>query len=180
MTDAGADKLLEKRIVLINGAINDQGATEIIAKLLYLNHLDNKAPIHIYIDSPGGSFVGGMAILDTMENIGPPFITYCTGNASGIALAILAHGAKGHRSALPGSRFFFTPIWTSETGDKAEKDLEKCWEDFIQLLVKDTNREPTEIRSDMEKTRRLTTEEAIEFGIIDQVDQPNVLWGGPH
>src|SRR5947209_5309549 len=93
MTDASADKLLEKRIILINGPIEDKGATEVIARLLYLNHLDNKAPVRLLVNSPGGSFAAGMAILDTMDDIGPPIFTCCTGNASGMALAVVAHGA---------------------------------------------------------------------------------------
>jgi ATP-dependent Clp protease protease subunit len=171
MPDAGADKLLEQRIILIDGPIEDKSATEVIARLLYLNHLDNKAPVRLLVNSHGGSLAAGMAILDTMDTIGPPILTCCTGNASGIALAVVAHGAKGLRTASAEAKFLFIPIWSLETGGKVENRLKKDRQVFIDLLVKDTKRKPSEVQTDMENERSLNAAEARAYGIIDSIEE---------
>jgi ATP-dependent Clp protease protease subunit len=170
MISPDADKLLDQRIILLNGPIHDENATEVIARLLYLDHLDGKTPIRICVDSPGGSFAAGMAILKTMDDIEPPVHTCCTGKASGMALAIVAHGAEGHRTASADARFTFTQIWSLETGENVEQQLEKDRQVFIGLLVKDTRRTGQKVLTDMEQERSLTATEAHANGIIDAIE----------
>lgn len=170
MTSPDANKLLDQRIILLNGPIHDENATEVIARLLYLNHLDRKTRIRICIDSPGGSFAASMAILQTMDDIEPPVHTCCTGNASGMALAIVAHGARGHRTASADARFTFTQIWSLETGEEVQQQLEIDRLAFIRLLVKDTKRKAHDVLADMEQERSLTATEALANGIIDGIE----------
>lgn len=171
MAASGVDEYLKQRIILIEGVIEDGSATDIIAKLLYLNYLDSNKPLRLLVNSPGGSFTAGMAIMDTVDHIGPAVHTCCTGNASGIALALVAHGAKGHRTALPGADFVFTPIWAGEAGDGVAEQLEKDWQVLVDLLAKDTDRSASEVRQDMENSRRLSADDARANGIIDGIDQ---------
>lgn len=120
----------------------------------------------------------GMAILDTMDDIGPAVHTCCTGSASGIALALVAHGAKGHRTAFPTAGFSFTPVWATEDGEGVEQELEKDWRLIVDLLAKDTNRLAQEVRQDMENSRRLGANEAVRTGIIDRIEQPPSSFSG--
>ncbi len=150
--------------------IDDTNATQVIAQLLYLNYLDSRRPVRVFVDSPGGDMAGGMAILDTMGHIGPAVHTCCTGIASGIALAIVAHGDKGHRSASVGAKFMFTPIWAPETEDDVERELEKAQQVFINLVIEDTKRTAVEVKTDMENPRFLNAAEARTYGIIDYIE----------
>jgi ATP-dependent Clp protease protease subunit len=170
MTDASTDRLLEQRIVQIQGEIDEKGAIEIIARLLYLQHVDNEAPVRIVVDSPGGSFIAGMAILQAMDDLGPPIYTRCSEAAGGMALAIVAHGAKGHRTAGAEAHFRFAQIRNEATRNEVSQGLEKGRQDLVGLLVKDTGRTAAEVRADMETERSLTAAQALADGIIDRID----------
>jgi ATP-dependent Clp protease protease subunit len=104
MTEPTDDELLKRRAIRLAGPVEDAVAVEAIARLLFLQHQDRAAPVYLLVDSPGGSVVAAMSILDTMEHLAPPVHTCCTGQAGGTALMVVAHGARGHRTASAGAR----------------------------------------------------------------------------
>src|SRR6266852_5526209 len=97
-------RLLKDRIIFLGTQVNDVVANSIVAQLLFLQFEDDKADIHMYINSPGGSITAGMAIYDTMQFVKPDVSTYCIGQAASMAAVLLAAGAKGKRYSLPNSR----------------------------------------------------------------------------
>jgi ATP-dependent Clp protease protease subunit len=97
-------RLLKERIICFMGPVDDNLASIVIAQLLFLQSESNKKPIHIYINSPGGSVTSGLAIYDTMQYLIPPIATWCVGQASSMGSLLLAAGTKGLRHSLPNSR----------------------------------------------------------------------------
>jgi ATP-dependent Clp protease protease subunit len=162
--------LLDRRIILLTGALRDESATLIMAQLLYLNQQDRSAPILLQVNSPGGSFVTGMAIMETMSQIAPPVRTYCTGQAGGMALAIVAHGAKGDRKASPEAQFTLIPPVVISPTKEQEAPLVKARHDLIHSLVRDTNQAAIDVARDMEWGRSFTATEARDYGIVDVVE----------
>lgn len=159
----------DDRIVLLRGEIDDRVANLAVAMLLYLNHVAAHEPIHLYIDSSGGSVTGGFAILDTMDHIVAPVYTHCIGEAHGMAGLILAHGSRGNRFGCMDIRCTFVPVTAGKATSKSQAHLDKTSQIVIQKLALDTGQNKDTIAEDMESWLTLDAGQAVVYGLIDVV-----------
>ena len=167
-------KLFEERIIFLGQPIDDTVANDVMAQLLTLESMDPDRDIMIYINSPGGSFTALTAIYDTMQFVRPDVITICLGQAASAAAVLLAGVAKGKRYALENSRIMIHQP-SSEGGGKAS-DIEIKAREILrmrtlleELISRHSTRSPAEIAADIERDKILTSAEAVEYGLIDQV-----------
>jgi ATP-dependent Clp protease protease subunit len=168
-------KLFEDRIIFLGTPITDEIANAVMAQLLCLQQMDSERQIDIYINSPGGSFTALTAIYDTMRYIKPDVSTVCLGQAASAAAVILAAGTKGKRLALPNSRILIHQPAT-EGGYGQSSDIEIQAREILrirslmeEMLANDTGKSTDEVSHDIERDKYLTAEQALEYGIIDQV-----------
>ena len=168
-------KLFEDRIIFLGTPISDEIANAVMAQLLCLQQMDAERDIEIYINSPGGSFTALTAIYDTMRYIKPDVRTVCLGQAASAAAVILAAGTKGKRLALPNSRILIHQPAT-EGGYGQSSDIEIQAREILrirslmeQMLADDTGKAIDEVSHDIERDKYLTAEQALEYGIIDEV-----------
>lgn len=167
-------RLLKDRIVFMGGPVTDQSANIIIAQLLFLEHEDQKKDIKLYINSPGGIVSAGLAIYDTMQFIKPEIQTVCVGMAASIAAFILAAGKKGKRFALPNSDILLHQVMGVAEGQAADieitaKQIIKTKQKINQILAKLTGQPLAQIEKDTDRDFWLSSEEAKQYGIIDEV-----------
>jgi ATP-dependent Clp protease protease subunit len=167
-------KLFEERIIFLGQAIDDTVANDVMAQLLTLESMDPDRDIMIYINSPGGSFTALTAIYDTMQFVRPDVMTICLGQAASAAAVLLAGGAKGKRMALEHSRILIHQP-SSEGGGQAS-DIEIQAREVLrmrtlleELIARHSTRSPEQIAQDIERDKILTAQEAVEYGLIDQV-----------
>ena len=168
-------KLFEDRIIFLGTPINDDVANAVMAQLLCLQSMDPERQISIYINSPGGSFTALTAIYDTMRYIKPDIQTVCLGQAASAAAVILAAGTKGKRLALPNSRILIHQPAT-EGGYGQSSDLEIQAKEILrirslmeEMLASDTGQDVAKVSRDIERDKYLTAEEALEYGMIDEI-----------
>lgn len=168
-------KLFEDRIIFLGTPINDEVANAVMAQLLCLQSMDPERDISIYINSPGGSFTALTAIYDTMRYIKPDIQTVCLGQAASAAAVILAAGTKGKRLALPNSRILIHQPAT-EGGYGQSSDLEIQAREILrirslmeQMLADDTGQDVEKVSKDIERDKYLTAQEAIAYGIVDDI-----------
>jgi ATP-dependent Clp protease protease subunit len=168
-------KLFEDRIIFLGTPISDEIANAVMAQLLCLQQMDADRDIEIYINSPGGSFTALTAIYDTMRYIKPDVRTVCLGQAASAAAVILAAGTKGKRLALPNSRILIHQPAT-EGGYGQSSDIEIQAREILRIrslmedmLATDTGKTIQEVSHDIERDKYLTAEQALEYGIIDEV-----------
>jgi ATP-dependent Clp protease, protease subunit len=168
-------KLFEDRIIFLGTPISDDIANAVMAQLLCLQQMDAERDIEIYINSPGGSFTALTAIYDTMRYIKPDVRTVCLGQAASAAAVILAAGTKGKRLALPNSRILIHQPAT-EGGYGQSSDIEIQAREILriralmeQMLAEDTGKSTDEVSRDIERDKYLTAEQALDYGIIDEV-----------
>src|SRR3712207_2598089 len=169
------NKLFEERIIFVGVQIDDASANDVMAQLLYLESVDPDRDITMYINSPGGSFTSLMAIYDTMQFARPDVQTFCLGQAASAAAVLLAAGTPGKRYALPNARVLIhQPAMEGVYGQVSDLQIQA---DEIQrvrrlmesTLARHTNRDAEQIRSDIERDKILTAEEARVYGIVDEV-----------
>ncbi|MFY1676879.1 MULTISPECIES: ATP-dependent Clp protease proteolytic subunit [unclassified Streptomyces] len=168
-------KLFEERVIFLGVQIDDASANDVMAQLLCLESMDPDRDISIYINSPGGSFTALTAIYDTMQYVGADIQTVCMGQAASAAAILLAAGTPGKRMALPNARVLIHQPY-SETGRGQVSDLEIAANEILRmrsqledLLAKHSTRSIEQIREDIERDKILTAEDALEYGMIDQV-----------
>ena len=169
-------KLFEDRIVFLGVQVDDASADDIMAQLLVLESMDPDRDIVMYINSPGGSFTAMTAIYDTMQYIRPQIQTVCLGQAASAASVLLAAGTPGKRLALPNARVLIHQPATGGAGQGQASDIEiqaaevlrmRTW--LEETLSKHSNRTPEQVNHDIERDNILSAEEAVEYGLIDQV-----------
>ncbi|HEY0382825.1 MAG TPA: ATP-dependent Clp protease proteolytic subunit [Candidatus Elarobacter sp.] len=168
-------RLLKERIIFVHGPIDDGMASLVLAQLLFLEREDADKDIDMYINSPGGSVTAGLAIYDTMQLIKPDVATICAGMAASMASVLLTGGAKGKRYALPFAKILIHQPWVQQVGGQAT-DIEIHARDLIATrrslagIYETTTGKPVEqILKDIERDYYMTSEEAKEYGIIDDV-----------
>lgn len=167
-------KLFEERIIFLGQAIDDTVANDVMAQLLTLESMDSDRDIMIYINSPGGSFTALTAIYDTMQFVRPDVSTICLGQAASAAAVLLAGGAKGKRYALEHSRILIHQP-SSEGGGQASdieiqaREVMRMRSLLEELIARHSTRSTEQIAQDIERDKILTAEEAVEYGLIDQV-----------
>ena len=167
-------RLLKDRIIFLGSQITDEVANAIVAQLLFLQAEDPKADVHMYLNSPGGSVSAGMAIYDTMQFIQCDVATYCIGQCASMGAVLLAAGARGKRRALPNSRIMIHQPLAGMEGTAEDilihaKEFGKVKERLNRILLKHTGRPLEEIERDTDRDRFMSPEEAMEYGLIDQV-----------
>ncbi|MDA7978337.1 MAG: ATP-dependent Clp protease proteolytic subunit [Pirellulales bacterium] len=167
-------RLLVDRIVFLGTGINDEVANSVVAQLLFLQSESPDQDVHLYINSPGGSITSGMAIYDTMQFISCDVATYCIGQCASMGAILLTAGAKGKRRALPNSRIMIHQPLAGMEGTAAEIDihvqeLRKIKAKMNTILLNHTGRSLEEIEADTERDKFMTPEEAMEYGLIDEV-----------
>lgn len=167
-------RLLKDRIIFVTGEIEDHMANLIVAQLLFLESEDPDKDIHLYINSPGGSVSAGLAIYDTMQYIRPDVSTICVGMAASMASILLAAGAKGKRFALPHSRVMIHQPLGGAQGQATDieihaREILRVREEMNQILAAHTGKDPETIKLDTERDYYLTADEALSYGLIDQV-----------
>ncbi|MEV6445232.1 ATP-dependent Clp protease proteolytic subunit [Amycolatopsis sp. NPDC051716] len=169
------NKLYEERVIFLGVQVDDASANDVMAQLLHLEHEDPDRDILVYINSPGGSFTSLMAIYDTMQFVRPDIQTYCLGQAASAAAVLLAAGTPGKRYALPNSRVLIHQPATEGTYGQVSdleiqaNEIQRVRRQMEVILAKHTNKDPDQIRTDIERDKILTAEEAKTYGIIDEV-----------
>ncbi len=171
-------RLLKERIIFLGSSINDVVANSVIAQLLFLEHEDPNKDIALYINSPGGSVPSGLAIYDVMQYVKPDVATICVGAAASMGAFLLAGGKKGKRFALPNSEILIHQISSGVEGQAkdieiAAKQISKLKGVVNQLLAKHTGQPIAKIEKDTDRDYWLTSEEAKEYGIIDEIVKKN-------
>lgn len=170
-------RLLKDRIIMLSEDVNPASANVIIAEMLFLESEDPDKEIHFYINSPGGSIVDGMAIVDTMNYIKCPVSTICVGMAASMGSVLLACGEKGKRYATPNSEILIhqpliggNGLSGQATDIKIHTDhLIKTREKMNKLLSEKTGQPLEKIWSDTERDNYMSAEEALQYGLIDGI-----------
>ncbi|MDP6349889.1 MAG: ATP-dependent Clp protease proteolytic subunit [Chloroflexota bacterium] len=169
-------RLLRDRVMFLGGEINTFVANTIVAQLLLLQSEDPERDISLYVNSGGGEVDSGMAIYDTMQYIEPDVQTVCVGMAASMGALVLAGGTKGKRFALPSARVMIhqpmigIPPYTRAADIEIEsREVVRMRQRLEGVLVKHTNQSPEKITADTTGNHWMNAEEALEYGIIDQI-----------
>ncbi|MGH3713342.1 MAG: ATP-dependent Clp protease proteolytic subunit [Micromonosporaceae bacterium] len=169
------NKMFEERIIFLGVQIDDASANDVIAQLICLESMDPDRDITMYINSPGGSFTALTAIYDTMQYVRPDIVTSCVGQAASAAAVLLAAGAPGKRMALPNSRIIIHQPAT-EGGYGQSSDIEIQAKEIMrmrslleEMIAEHTGQSVEVVRKDIDRDKILTAEEALDYGLIDQV-----------
>ncbi|BES87527.1 unnamed protein product [Nesidiocoris tenuis] len=167
-------RLLKERIVCLMGPVSDEMAAIIIAQLLFLQSESGKKPIHMYINSPGGSVTAGLGIYDTMQFVTAPVVTWCIGQACSMGSLILAAGTQGMRNSLPNSRIMIHQPSGGARGQASDiiiqaEEIIHLKRQINALYAKHTNQSIDYIAQHVERDHFMSPEAAKEFGLIDNV-----------
>jgi ATP-dependent Clp protease protease subunit len=167
-------KLFEERIIFLGQAIDDTVANDVMAQLLTLESMDPDRDIMMYINSPGGSFTALTAIYDTMQFVRPDVMTICLGQAASAAAVLLAGGTAGKRYALEHSRILIHQPYSEGGGQGSDIEIQarevmRMRTLLEEMLAKHSLRPKEEIAKDIERDKILTSAEAVEYGLIDQI-----------
>jgi ATP-dependent Clp protease, protease subunit len=169
-------KLFEDRIIFLGVQVDDASADDVMAQLIVLESQDPDRDIIMYINSPGGAFTALTAIYDTMQYIKPDIQTVCLGQAASAAAVLLAAGTKGKRLALPNARVLIHQPAMSGGDYGQASDIEiqanevlrmRAW--LEETIARHSNRSVEQVRTDIERDKILTAEQAVEYGLVDQV-----------
>ena len=168
-------KLFEDRIIFLGTPISDDISNAVMAQLLCLQQMDPDRDISLYINSPGGSFTALTAIYDTLRYVKPDIQTVCLGQAASAAAILLAAGTPGKRLALPNSRILIHQPYTEGTYGQAS-DIEIQANEILrmrslleQMIADNTGKDVEQVGKDIERDKILTAEQAVDYGLVDQV-----------
>jgi ATP-dependent Clp protease protease subunit len=169
-------RLLRDRVILLEGEVHDQMANLVVAQLLYLESEDDTKDIYLYINSPGGSVTAGMAIYDTMQFVKPDIITIVMGQACSMGSLLAQAGAKGKRKMLPHARHMIHQPSGGARGQATDmeiqvKEILAMKKSLTQIYVDHNSVGKTfdELSKDMERDYFMSAQEALEYGLIDEV-----------
>ena len=167
-------RLLKDRIIFLSGEVNDQMSDIIIAQLLFLESEDPDKDIQFYINSPGGVVTSGLAIYDTMNYIKPDVSTICIGQAASMGAVLLSSGTKGKRFSLPNSNIMIHQPSGGAQGQASDiviqaEQIIKIKERLNHILANNTGQDLEKIEKDTDRDFAMTAEEALNYGLIDQV-----------
>ena len=167
-------RLLKDRIIFLDGEVNSDTASLVVAQLLFLESEDPDKDINLYINSPGGVITAGMAIYDTMQYVKPDVATICVGMAASMGAFLLAAGAKGKRYALPNAEIMIHQPLGGAQGQASDIKIQadhilRIKEKLNRILAENTGKTVEEIARDTERDNFMSAEEAREYGLIDKV-----------
>ena len=170
-------RLLKDRIIMLSGQVTDDLANSIIAQLLFLDAQDSEKDIYLYINSPGGSVTAGLAIFDTMNFIKADVQTIVMGMAASMGSVLLTAGEKGKRFALPNAEIMIHQPLGGAQGQATEIEIAanhilKTREKLNRILAERTGQSIEKIQQDTDRDNFLTAEEAKEYGLVDEVMEP--------
>ena len=170
-------RLLKDRIILLGMPIDDDSANLIIAQLLFLQAENPDQDIDLYINSPGGSVTAGLAIYDTIQSLSCDVKTYCIGQCASMGAVLLAAGTQGKRFALPHSRIMIHQPWGGAQGTAADieiqsREIVRLRSMLNNILAYHTGKELKKIEKDTNRDFFMGAEEAVEYGLVDQVVSP--------
>lgn len=176
-------RLLKDRIVCLMGPVNDTMSSLVVAQLLFLQSESTSLPVHMYINSPGGSVTAGLAIYDTMQYINAPVATWCVGQAASMGSLLLSAGTPGMRHCLPHARVMIHQPSGQAGGQATDiaiqaEEILKLKKQLNQIYVRHTGQSLEVIERDMERDKFMSPEEAKAFGLIDRVlEKPPIVVG---
>ena len=167
-------RLMMDRIIFMGMAINDQVANIISAQLLFLQSVDAKKDVNIYINSPGGSVYAGLGIYDTMQLVSPDISTICTGMAASMGAVLLCAGAKGKRSALPHSRVMIHQPMGGAQGQASDieivhNEIQKMKKELYEIIANHSGQPYDKVWEDSDRDYWMSSKEAKEYGLVDEV-----------
>ena len=167
-------RLLNDRIVFLNGEVNESSSSVIVAELLYLEAQDPDKDIQFYINSPGGSVTDGLAIYDTMQYIKADVSTICVGMAASMGAFLLSAGAKGKRICLPNAEVMIHQVLGETRGQETDIQIEarhmaKIKKTLTEIIAANCGKTYEQVYADCERNNWMSAEEAKEYGLIDKV-----------
>jgi len=167
-------RLMMDRIIFLGTGINDHVANIITAQLLFLESVDSKKDIQIYLNSPGGGVYAGLGIYDTMQYIQPDVATICTGMAASMGAVLLCAGAEGKRSALPHSRVMIHQPLGGAQGQASDieitaREIQKLKKELYDIISNHSGQEFDKVHADSDRDYWMIAEEAKAYGMIDEV-----------
>jgi ATP-dependent Clp protease protease subunit len=167
-------RLLKERIIILGTPIDDTVANLICAQMLFLEYEDPDKDISLYVNSPGGDITALFAIYDTMKFVKPDVSTFCFGQAASAAAVLLAAGAQGKRFALPHARILLHQPWGGAAGQASDielqaKEIIRMRDLLNSMLSGDTGQAVDKIARDTDRDFVITAEEAVNYGLIDEV-----------
>lgn len=167
-------RLMMDRIIFLGVPINDDVANIIQAQLLYLDSVESKADIQLYINSPGGSVYAGLGIYDTMQLVSSDVATICTGVAASMSAILLTAGAAGKRSALPHSRVMIHQPMGGAEGQATDieitaREIVKLKKELYEIIALHSGKPLEQIEKDADRDYWMTASEAREYGMIDEI-----------
>ncbi len=167
-------RLLKERIIFLGTPIDDNIASLTIAQLLFLEAEDPEKDIFLYINSPGGIVTSGLAIFDTMQYIKPSVVTNCIGQAASMAAILLCAGERGKRFALPNARIMLHQPLGGVEGQASDidihaKEILKIRQKLNQILADNTGQSLEQIEQDTDRNFFMNSQQALEYGIIDEI-----------
>ncbi len=170
-------RLLKDRIIFLGVAVTDEVANLLVAQMLYLESDDPGKEIMLYINSPGGSITAGFAIYDTMQYVRCPIATMCVGQAASMAAVLLAAGKSGRRMALPNSRVLIHQPLSGVSGQASDieihaREILRMRKRLNEILAEHTGKNIKKIQQDTDRDYIMTAEEALEYGLIDEIMKP--------
>ncbi len=170
-------RLLKDRIVFLGGEIDDDTANLVVAQMLFLEMENPDSDISLYINSPGGSVTAGMAIFDTMNYIKPDVRTVCIGMAASMGAFLMMAGKKGKRLALPNSEIMIHQPLGGAQGQATDVAIRAEWlmktkEKMTRMMSEMTGQDIERVKQDVERDYFMSAEEALQYGIIDEIYQP--------
>lgn len=168
-------RLLKERIIFINGPINDSVSSVVCAQLLFLESVDQKKDIFMYINSPGGVVSSGLAMYDTMQYVKPDISTVCIGQAASAGSLLLMAGAKGKRISLPHSKIMIHQPSGGFSGQATDiqihaQEIQRTKRTLNELYVKHCGKDLKTIEDAMERDNYMNPDEALKFGLIDKIE----------
>lgn len=169
-------RLLLDRIIFLGTEVNDVVSNLLIAQMLFLEQSDPEAPIHFYINSPGGSVYSGLGIYDIMQHVSCPVHTYCVGLAASMGAFLLAAGKKGHRHAMPHSRIMIHQPSGGARGQASDiqiqaNEIQILKKQLNEIMVSHTGRKYDDVDKATDRDNYLSPQEALNFGLIDTIIQ---------
>jgi ATP-dependent Clp protease protease subunit len=169
-------RLLNDRVIFVNGEVEENMAANIVAQMLFLESEDPDSDIYLYINSPGGSVIDGLSIMDTMKFIKPDVCTVVTGMAASMGFAILSHGAKGKRYALPNAQIMAHMVSSGAGGHI--KDMEKSYEHskyinelLMSIMAENIGMDKDKLKKEIDRDKWLNSEQALKFGKLGVIDK---------
>jgi len=170
-------RLLNDRIIMLAGGIDDHVANLIVAQLLFLESQDPKKDIYLYINSPGGSVTSALAIYDTMNHIRADVSTICVGIAASAAAVILSSGTKGKRFILPNAEVMIHQVMGGMEGQASEIEIHarhilNTKEKLNKILAKNTGKSSEQVEKDSDRDKFMSAEEAKKYGLVDDIYNP--------